>query len=207
MLEKSCREFLELLASKEPVPGGGGACAYVGALGMALGCMVANLTVGKDKYKEVQEDINSHLTQGYELINKLDDLVRKDAQVFYPLSKAYGLPRNTPEEILVREKTLQEALVSASQVPMDIAKLCAEALELLEQLAVKGTRIAISDIGVGAVFCEAALRGARLNVLINTRLMKNEEMKMELEKTIDQLESVYVKKTKEILNIVENAMR
>src|SRR4051812_12000129 len=92
LLEKSCHVFIEELSSKAAVPGGGGASAYVGALGMALGSMVGNLTVGKKKYKDVEEDIVELLQKSEEIIHNLKSLVAKDAEVFFPLSKAYGMP-------------------------------------------------------------------------------------------------------------------
>ena len=104
MLNKSCIEFVEVLSSKEPIPGGGGACAYVGSLGIALGNMVANLTVGKKKYSDVQADIQDIIQKGNNLIIKLNSLVNKDAEAFYPLSQAYRLPRNNEEQVLRERK-------------------------------------------------------------------------------------------------------
>jgi len=98
MLEKSCTEFLNLLSTKEPVPGGGGASAYVGALGMALGSMVGNLTLGKKKYQDVEEEIKELLVKSEAVMIELIKLVDKDAEAFFPLSQAYGLPKNTDEE-------------------------------------------------------------------------------------------------------------
>ncbi|QNB47854.1 sugar ABC transporter substrate-binding protein [Thermanaerosceptrum fracticalcis] len=204
MLEKSAREFLELLASKEPVPGGGSACAYVGALGMALGCMVGNLTVGKKKYVHVEEDIKALLEKGYAIISDLTELVQKDIEAFYPLSRAYGLPGNTDEEKKYKEEKLQTALEGASLVPLDIARLCTRAIDLQAEFCEKGTRIAISDVGVGVAFCEAALKGAKLNVLINTKIMKNLALKEKIESELKQIEDEYIKKAQVIFAKVEN---
>ena len=135
MLEKSCTEFLNMLSSKEPVPGGGGASAYVGALGMALGSMVGNLTLGKKKYQDVEEEIKELLVKSEAVMIELIKLVDKDAEAFFPLSQAYGLPKSTDEEKAVRERVLQGALVGATMVPLDIARSCCKAIDLLEEPA------------------------------------------------------------------------
>jgi formiminotetrahydrofolate cyclodeaminase len=188
MWEKSCSEFIQELSSKSPVPGGGGASAYVGALGMALGSMVGNLTVGKKKYADVQEDIIELLDQSEKLIEHLKGLVTKDAEVFVPLSQVYGFPENTQGEWAVKKKALQSALIGATRVPLEIARCCLQAIHLHGEYAQKGTRIAISDVGVGVIFCKAALQGAKLNVLINTRLMEDVEMKKDFEGQLREIE-------------------
>ena len=188
MLDKSCNEFIEVLSSKAPVPGGGGASAYVGALGMALGSMVGNLTLGKKKYADVEEDIKELLIKSQDVIDNLKRLVARDAEVFYPLSQAYGLPKETEEEKAAKEAALQHALIDATMVPLEIAKYCLKAIELHEEYAKKGTRIAISDVGVGVVFCKAALQGAKLNVLINTKIMKDAELKSKIEMELKEIE-------------------
>ncbi len=203
MLDKSCNQFLDELASKAPVPGGGGACAYAGALGMALGSMVGNLTVGKKKYKDVEEDIIELLKKSEAIIEKFKGLVSKDAEVFYPLSQAYGLPSSTEEEKQKKEEVLQEALVEATNVPLEIAKLCLEAILLHEEYAKKGSRIVISDVGVGVIFCKAALQGAKLNVLINTNMLKDQEFKTRVEKELFEIEKVGLAKADEIYKEVE----
>lgn len=206
MLEKSSNDFIQELSSKSPVPGGGGASAYAGALGMALGSMVGNLTVGKKKYKEVEEDIIELLKKSEVVINNLKSLVAKDAEVFYPLSQAYGLPSTTEEEKLAKEAVLQEALVEASMVPLEIAKNCLEAIHLHEEYAKKGTRIAISDVGVGVIFCKAALQGAKLNVLINTKIMKDQELKRKIESELQEIEKVGLMKADKIYQQVEGML-
>lgn len=206
MLDKSCKEFIELLSSKAPVPGGGGASAYVGALGMALGCMVGNLTLGKKKYADVEEGIKELLHKSEEIIQELNDLVEKDAKAFYPLSQAYGLSVNTPEEKESKEAALQQALTEATLVPLQIAEVCKKAIDLHQLYAEKGTRIAISDVGVGVAFCKAALQGAKLNVLINTALMKDEELKKVVLKRLEEIESAGIKKADFIYEQVEKML-
>jgi formiminotetrahydrofolate cyclodeaminase len=206
MLEKSCNEFLQELSSKAPVPGGGGASAYVGALGMALGSMVGNLTLGKKKYKDVEEDIKELLKKSEDIIESLKALVAKDAEVFYPLSQAYGLPQNTEEEKNAKDKALQQAVEAATMVPLTIAEYCLKAIDLHEEYASKGTRIAISDVGVGVAFCKAALQGAKLNVLINTKIMKDQALKSKIESRLKEIENEGVSKADRVLEYVEGLL-
>lgn len=187
MTEKSCNAFLDELASSAPVPGGGGASAVCGAMGAALAGMVANLTAGKKKYAIYEQDIESLLARSEKLRRELAALADKDAQAFEPLSKAYGLPKDTEEQRAARDKVMEEALKKASEVPLEIMEKACEAISLHTELAVKGSRLAVSDVGVGALFCKSALMGASLNVFINTRLMKDRALAAQLERRADEL--------------------
>lgn len=207
MLERSCIGFIEELSSKSPVPGGGGASAYVGALGMALGSMVGNLTLGKKKYKDVEEDIKELIDKSEKIIDTLKELVQKDAEVFYPLSQAYGMPQETDEEKAAKEAMIQKYLTGAAEVPLSIASCCLDAIELHEEYAKKGTRIAISDVGVGVVFCKSALQGAKLNVLINTKIMKDQVLKYNIESRLCEIERIGIEKADEIYQYVESLLR
>jgi len=182
-VDKPCKEFIEALASKDAVPGGGGASALVGAIGMALGSMVGNLTVGKKKYADVEADIKALLEKAAALQDELMRLVDEDAAVFEPLSKAYGIPKDDP----TREQVMEDALKLACTVPMDIMRLSARAIELQDEFAKKGSVLALSDAGVGVVFCKAALQGASLNVFINTGFMTNKDYAGSIEAEADAL--------------------
>lgn len=187
MLEKKTTEFLEVLSSSSPVPGGGGASAAVGAFASALGMMVANLTVGKKKYADVEEEIKKIRDQLKELLDSLIKLTDKDAEAFEPLSKAYGLPKETEEQKAEKERVMEEALYEASVAPVEIMETIFKVMSLLEPLGEKGSRIAVSDVGVGILFAQAALEGASLNVFINTKLMKDRERAEELNKYTEKL--------------------
>ena len=186
-----CNEFVEVLASKAPVPGGGGASALVGAIGTALGNMVGSLTVGKKKYADVEEEMQELKAKCDVLQKELLTLVEKDAEVFEPLSKAYGMPRETEEEKAEKARVMEIVLKDACSVPMEIMEKCCEAIELIKEFAAKGSALAISDAGVGAVFCKAALEGASLNVYINTKSMKNREYAEELNAKADAMLAKY----------------
>jgi len=160
-------EFIQQLSSKAPVPGGGGASALIGAVGVSLCSMVANLTSGKKKYAKYQKDIEGILRKAEASADRLIKLIEKDAEVFAPLSAAYGIPD--------RPAKLENALLAASAVPFEILTEVSNILGIIEELSVKGTRIAISDVGVAASACRSAMESAALNVFINTKLMKDRE--------------------------------
>ena len=176
MTTKSCREFVTVLASNEPAPGGGGAAALVAALGTALGNMVGSLTVGKKKYADVEAEIIALKEKCDALQTELLDQVPADAEGFIPLAKAYGIPKDDPN----RDKIMEEATVIACQVPVHIMELCCEALDAIAIFAAKGSRLAVSDAGCGAVIVKSALQAASLNVFINTKTLKNRGVAEEL---------------------------
>ena len=172
----SCREFVSVLASDAPAPGGGGAAALVGAIGTALGNMVGSLTVGKKKYAAVEAEIIALKAKCDELQKQLLDQVEADEVNFLPLAKAYGIPKDDPN----RDKVMEEATIIACSTPMHIMELCCEAIEAIAVFAEKGSRLAVFDAGCGAVCCKAALQAASLNVFINTKSLKNREVAEEM---------------------------
>lgn len=180
MLEKRTTEFLAELSSASPVPGGGGASAAVGAFASALGMMVANLTIGKKKYAEYEEEILAARSELARLQDELVWLTDEDAKAFEPLSRAYGLPKDTEEQRAEKERVMEQALYEASLAPLQIMETIAKAADILEVLEKKGSRLAVSDVGVGILFAQAALEGASLNIFINTKMMKNRERAEEL---------------------------
>ena len=185
MLEKKTTEFLEELSSSAPVPGGGGASAAAGAYAAALGLMVGNLTTGKKKYADVEEEICESMKKLEQLRDKLTRLVDEDAKAFEPLSKAYGMPKETEEQKKLKEQVMETALREACRVPLEIMEVSIEVMELLQVLEEKGSRLAVSDAGVGILFAKTSLEGASLNVFINTRLMKDRQYAEELNQRTD----------------------
>lgn len=163
----SCAEFAEALASRQPVPGGGGAAAYAGALGAALASMVGNFTAGKKRYARYEDDIRHMLEAAEAIRQRLIALVDEDAEAFSPLSRAYGIPREDPRRAEVLEETTRAAIVA----PVEMMHQCCEAIELLEELCEKGSRMLLSDVGCGALLCRAALEAASLNVFVNTKVL------------------------------------
>lgn len=163
--------FLDELASNAPTPGGGGAAAYCGALAAALGSMVGNLTAGKPRYAEVEAEVRLELERLGAARARLVALVAEDAAAFAPVAAAYKMPKAAPEEAAAKEEALQAALAGACEVPLEIMRQCAAVLDSCEFMAHHGSRLAVTDAGVAAVFAKAAVQGARLNVLINVELM------------------------------------
>ena len=183
--QASCTEFVTVLASNAPVPGGGGASALVAAIGTALGNMVGSLTVGKKKYADVEAEIIALKAKCDSLQKDLLDQIAADAKGFEPLAKAYGIPKDDPN----RGQILEDATVVAFQVPMKIMELCCESLDAIQVFAEKGSRLAVSDAGCGAVCVKAALQAASLNVFINTKTLQNRELAGEMnKKCLDMLE-------------------
>ena len=199
MTTKSCREFVTVLASNEPAPGGGGAAALVGAIGTALGNMVGSLTVGKKKYADVEAEIIALQKKCDDLQKNLLDQVEADEVNFLPLAKAYGIPKDDPN----RDKVMEEATIIACSTPVKIMELCCEALDAIKVFAEKGSRLAVSDAGCGAVIVKAALQAASLNVFINTKTLKNREVAEEMNaKCLSMLDN-YGKLADEIFETVK----
>jgi len=184
----SCTAFADALASRAPVPSGGGAAAMAGALGIALGSMAGNLTAGKKKYAAVEADVLRMLSEGEILRNRLMELVDADAEAFEPLSRAYSIPRDDP----AREQVMEEATMNACQAPLEMVHCCAKALLLLEEMEEKGSKLLISDVGIGALLCRAAMESAALNVFVNTRTLKDRETAAEMEQEVDEALRVYL---------------
>lgn len=188
MIEKQLiGEWTDALASKAPVPGGGGASALGGALAAALGQMVANLTVGKKKYAEVEETMQQILLKLEELQKELLALADEDAKVFAPLAAAYSLPSSTEEEKREKERVMEENLLAASLVPLQMMEKTFMVLDILSFLGEKGSRMAVSDVGVAVQFARAALNGAVMNVYINTKSMKDRDKAEELNEKAGEL--------------------
>lgn len=183
MLEKPATQFLSELSSNAPVPGGGGASAAVGAFAAALGMMVTNLTIGKKKYADYEEEVKAVRDRLEGLRDQLIDLVDGDAVAFEPLSKAYSIPKDDPE----RDAIMENALYEASVVPMGIMETVLAAAKELEVLVEKGSKLAVSDVGVGILFAQAAIEGASLNVYINTKSMKDRDRAAALDAKADAI--------------------
>ncbi len=206
-LNKNLSEFTQMLASGEPVPGGGGACALVGALAASLGGMVGNLTAGKPKYAAVEADIRALTEKADAFRKELLTLVERDAEAFLPLSRAYALPKETETQRAEKAEAMERALREACTVPMEIMETCGRVAELLREFAEKGSALAISDAGVGALFSKAALIGASLNVLINTKAMADRDYASSLEARADMLLSKYCALADEVYEIVLKRIR
>lgn len=165
--------FIDELASSAPTPGGGGAAAYCGALAAALASMVGSLTVGKKSFAHVEGEVRGSLDRLSASRVRLLRLVDDDAAAFKPLAAAYGMPKETVEQQQAKNEALQQALVQACEVPLQIMREVAALVDEIDFLAHNGSKMARSDAGVAATFARAAIEGASLNVYINVACMDN----------------------------------
>lgn len=161
--------FLDGLASSAPTPGGGGAAAISGAMGAALLSMVCNLTIGKKKYVEVEEELKGILVQSEALRAKLTGMIADDVEAFDAVMAAYGLPKSSDAEKAARSAKIQEVLKVATDVPLACCKACREVIDLAQAVADKGNLNVISDAGVAVLSAHAGLRSAALNVYVNAK--------------------------------------
>ncbi len=194
MREMTLTAFTRALASKQPAPGGGGASALAGALGAALGSMVGELTLGKPKYAAVEEEMRALTGRAKELADRLLALADEDAQAFLPLSRAYGIPKDDPG----RADELERCLRIAAQPPLEMVRLCCQAVELLEGFAAMGSRLAVSDAAAGAALCRGALYAAAVNVKVNTKAMADRAYADECNAQVDRLTETYAERADKV---------
>ncbi len=173
-MDKPVRHFMDKLASKSPEPGGGSVAALIGALGAALVSMVSNLTLGKEKYKDVQPQIEILLAESEKLRTEMQDLVQKDTEAYGALSAVYKMPKNTDEEKAARTTAMQAALKIACQAPFEIGLKSLEVARLAERAADIGNVGAVSDAGVAVLLAQACAQSSALNVKINVNSIKDE---------------------------------
>ena len=198
LLNVDVTKFTELLASPAPVPGGGGASALAGAVGIALGDMVGELTVGKKKYADVEDEILALMEKAQDLRKCLLRCIEEDARVFEPLSRAYGIPKEDPS----RDAVMERCLRLAASAPLSIFDLCCKAMELLKEFAGKGSRMVISDAATGAALCCGAMYGAAVNVKVNTKLMRDRTYAETVNAHIDERLGRYREMAEEIYDQV-----
>ncbi|MBP5262122.1 MAG: cyclodeaminase/cyclohydrolase family protein [Clostridiales bacterium] len=194
--------FLSSLASGDPTPGGGGASSLTGAVGAALCSMVANLTSGKKKYAQYQQDIELILDRAEELRIRLLQLIDEDAKAFEPLSKAYSIPKDNPGRDLILEDALKEACTA----PYAILETLSSCADLVSELSVKGSRLAVSDVGCAAAMISAAAKGAVMNIYINTKLMTDEDYALDLNSRSVELVRSIVSKCDDAYDVIAESL-
>lgn len=187
--ELSINAFLDKLYSKDAIPGGGSVAALCAAMAASMCGMVANLTCGKKKYVQYEEDIRNILDKSELLKNKSIELINKDAKSFLPLAKAYSLPVNDDEQKEYKNKVIQSTLKQAVIPPLECIRMSCDIISLLDELSEKGSILALSDVGVGVMCVLAAIKSAWLTVLINLNLMDDvdyvKDLKIEMQILID----------------------
>ena len=207
LIDKKINNFLDELASNSPTPGGGSVAALAGALGAALISMVGNLTIGKKKYEDVEEDFKKIISFSEKLRYELSQLIEEDVKVFNNFMATYKMPKETEDEKKIRAEKIQESLIKAAKVPLRVAYKCLDILILSKGVAEKGNINVVSDAGVAVLMAEAALESAILNVKINLRMIKDEKVKEELSSSIEEILLKGKGQKEEVLEIVEEKIR
>ncbi len=205
--DDSIQQFLDDLASKSSTPGGGSATAVFGAMAAALVSMVANLTIGKENYESVETKMKELLEQSEDIRQRLIDLIQADIAVFNQVMDSYALPKDTEDKKQQRSQAIQKALMAATEIPLDCAKLSAEIIELSAQVAESGNFNVVSDAGVAVLSSHAAIRSAALNVNINLANIKDENFVNDRRAQLEQIMSGTGVRTEEIYNLVANKLK
>ena len=188
MYQDTLKKYLDDLAAKLPAPGGGSAAALTAATGAALISMVANFTIGKEKYKFVEEEIKKVLSSSEDLRQKLINLVDEDVTAYKKLSSAYKLSKDSPEDKRKREQAMQEGLKEALATPLEVCKLSHQAVKLCPVMSEKGNANLISDVGVAVALLASAFQSALLNVEINLKSIKDNEFILKIREVLKPIE-------------------
>lgn len=200
MKDLKLTEFVEKTASSEPVPGGGSIAAVSGTLGASLAEMVANLTIGKKKYENVENEMIEIAEKAKNIRNTLLDYIEKDSQAFNKVIAAFKLPKETDEEKSARREAIQSRLKKAAEVPFEIAEKSFKIMDLAETVVENGNTNAVTDGLVAAMMSRTAVLAAILNVKINLESIKDEEYVKNMAEKVKQLEEKVVEYEKRILN-------
>jgi formiminotetrahydrofolate cyclodeaminase len=203
LTDKKVGNFLDELASNSPTPGGGSVAALAGALGVALISMVGNLTIGKKKYEDVEEDMKKIINSSEKLRYELSQLIEEDVKVFNDFMATYKMPKETEDEKRVRAEKVQESLIEAAKVPLRVAYKCLDIMILSQETADKGNINVVSDAGVAVLMAEAALESAILNVKINFKMIRDERVRTELSSSIKEILLKEKGQKEKVLRIVE----
>lgn len=201
-LNKNLQEYFAELSSSSPTPGGGNVAALCGALATSLGTMVCNLTIGKKKYADVEEEMIS-LKNKLEIYQKdFFELAQKDNEAFEKVMEAFKLPKESDEEKEVRNSKIEEATINAAEVPSQVMRKCYELLPLLKTIADKGNKNSLSDAGVAIALTRTSVQGAYLNVLINCSSLNNQTIAEEIRKRANIIFEEIDKGTSLMLEII-----
>jgi glutamate formiminotransferase/formiminotetrahydrofolate cyclodeaminase len=198
--------FIAAVAGPTPAPGGGSVAALAGALGAALAQMVAGLTIGKKKYAAVESEMKEIALQATALVNELTSLMKRDAEAYGEVMKAYKLPGEKADEAAAKKQAVDTALVGAAAVPLETGRACVRVLELAAATAARGNTNAVSDAGVAALLAEAACRGAVYNVRINVSAMDDKSKGARLLEECGRLLDLAAERSRAVTTLVERAI-
>ena len=203
LINDSVQDFTTQLASRAPIPGGGGAAALCGALAAALCAMAGNLTVGKKKYAAFEADQQRMIARSEELHERFLALIEAVAAAFEPLSKAYSLPKDAPGYA----ETMTRVTLDACRAPYEMLECCGDVITLLEEMLEKCSRLMISDVGCGAIMATAAAQAAYLNVIINTGMLPDDEQAQRIAADSEEMLKHALPRAKKIADLVTDTLR
>lgn len=206
LVEMEIKEYLEVLKSNAPAPGGGSVSALAGAQGMALILMVIDLTLGKEKYKEHEELCLSVKEKALPIYKALLEGIDEDTEAFNLVAAAFKMPKETDEEKATRKEAIAKATIKATEVPFDTMKLGHEGLKLIEGLVGKSNPNALSDLGVAAINLNTCIEGAWLNVLINLPGIKDEKLTLQFRENGEKIYNEGCKLAREIYENVKESL-
>lgn len=204
LIDLTCSDFVDTTASEAPAPGGGSVSAYMGALGAALGTMVANLSSHKAGWDDRWKEFSDYADQGRGITDELLGLVDEDTAAFNRIMEAFSLPKSSDEEKKARAEAIESATLYATQVPLKTMKAAYKAFDLLEAMASEGNPNCVSDAGVGVLAAEAAVAGAALNVHINAASLSDKNTADKLKSEADSIAADAAKRRIAIFNIVKS---
>lgn len=207
LVRMSCRDFAYETASESPAPGGGSISAYMGALGAALGTMVANLSAHKPGWDDRWKEFSGWAEQGQEVLGRLLSLVDEDTAAFNRIMAAFGMPKGTEEETAARDAAIEEATLYATQVPLRTMQEAAKVFPIVRAMAETGNPNSVSDAGVGALAARAAVLGAQLNVAINAAGLKDRETADRLVSEAESIAEHAIREEAEILTIARSKIK
>jgi formiminotetrahydrofolate cyclodeaminase len=202
-IDEKLGRYLDDLASVQPTPGGGSTAALSGAMGAALASMVCRLTIGKDAYAVVQQEIAELLKQTEQLRLRFQQLLQEDIEAYARLSASYKLPRETNDERIIRTTAIQKQLVEAALVPLEVAERAADLMRCCRRIAEIGNATVLSDVATGAILASGAGEGSALMVRINLRAMKDDKLVAELDTRLSNALTVIAEGVRMVMRIVE----
>ena len=207
LLKMNLRQFCNETLSDSPAPGGGSVAALMGALGVSLGGMVANLSAGKRGWEDQLSYFSSWAVKAQQLKDEMLLLVDEDTAAFNKVMAAFGLPKGTAKEKSARSAAIEAANKLAAEVPLRVMQTAAKAYDLLAEMAARGNPASISDVGVGLLAVRACIEGAGMNVRINVKNLKDEKSKTSLSNKVHVFVEESEARFKEISKLVEKKLK
>jgi formiminotetrahydrofolate cyclodeaminase len=202
-IEETLHRYLDDLASAQPAPGGGSTAALSGAMAAALASMVCRITLGKEAYAHVRQEIEELLGKTEYLRSRFQQLMQEDIEAYGHLATSYKLPRETDEERKYRTDVIQKQLVEAALVPLEVVERAAELIKLCQRIAKIGSVTVLSDIATGAVLASCSGKGAAFMVRINVRSIKNDTLVLELEDRLNTALAIIAEGVDQVTKISE----